>query len=111
MEPIARTRLNAALAGFKGRTAYIHLEVNPGAVLRNIPVRVAETFAVGDRLFRAAIRSEEGGWIRVEGLTDMEEPRAGQLLLAGHDDSGRITAALQLCLQPFDFEGSGGKSL
>lgn len=104
MKPIERMILADELAKFEGKTAYVHLEANPGVFLRNIPVDIAHTFAAGDDPFRAAVQSTDGGWIRAEGLTHMDSERFGRLLLAGHDTLGRITAALQLSLTPFDFE-------
>ncbi|WP_127579340.1 DUF1806 family protein [Paenibacillus koleovorans] len=107
MQPIEKNALVQAMAFYNGKQVYVHLEANPGIFLRNVSLVVEQTFVTGFGPYRAAIRTSEGGWIRAEGLTDMDTEVPGRLLIAGHDASGRITAALQIGLKPFDFEKGG----
>lgn len=41
------------------------------------------------------------GWIYAEGLTDYEIDGQGRLLMAGHDEEGRLAVALQLSRTPW----------
>lgn len=41
------------------------------------------------------------GWIYAQGLTDFEVDAKGRLLLAGHDEEGRLAVSLQLSRTPF----------
>lgn len=92
-----------ALQAYQGRKVFIHAEVIPGGFLRNVSVEVIQSYIAGDGPFRVALRTEDEGWIRMEGLTDYEIDDQGRLLIAGHDDQGRITTALELSLSPFLF--------
>jgi len=101
MRPIEIERLETLLQEYEGRFPYIHVEVTPGAFVRNARVQVAKAYARGSGPYRVALRLEDDGWIRAEGLTHMaDEP--GRLLLAGHDELGRLTCALQLSTERFE---------
>jgi hypothetical protein len=41
------------------------------------------------------------GWVYAEGVTHWEKDEKNRLLLAGHDEKGRLAVALQLSLTPF----------
>jgi hypothetical protein len=102
MEMIDPTRLAERLRTFTG-AAYIHAEVTPGGFTRNIAVRIEETFVHGDGPYRVTLRLPDRGWIRIEGLTHaVLEDEAGRLLIAGHDETGRLTTALELSREPFE---------
>ncbi|MFC0215656.1 DUF1806 family protein [Paenibacillus chartarius] len=102
MQLIDRKRLETALSSFAGATVFTHIEVTPGGFARNIPVHIIETYLHGEGPYRAALRLEEQGWIRVEGLTHMVLDENGRLLLAGHDAEGKLTTALELSRTRFD---------
>jgi len=104
MQLVNKEDLQQALQPYEGRQIYIYAEVNPGAFLRNVYADVVQTYAAGEGPYRVALRLQHGGWVRVEGITHMTRAADGALLLAGHDDRGRITTALQLSDAPFDFE-------
>lgn len=41
------------------------------------------------------------GWVYAEGITHWEVDDKERLLLAGHDNQGRLAVALELSLTPF----------
>lgn len=106
MQPIAYDAVREALAAFAGKSVYLHLEVTPGGFARNLPARVEETFLNGEGPYRAALRCAGGAWIRFELLTDYEIDAQGRLLLAAHDEEGKLTRLLELSLQPFPAGGA-----
>lgn len=103
MQPIDKNKVEKALQNYHGQTVFIHTEVNPGCFVRNAAVRVEQAYIAGEHPYRVALRIDHGGWIRVEGLTDYEIDEQNRLLLAGHDDRGRIISNLELSLTPFTF--------
>ncbi|HZG85612.1 DUF1806 family protein [Paenibacillus sp.] len=101
MQPIEIERLETVLQAYEGRTPYIHVEVTPGAFVRNVTAAIEQAYVRGSGPYRVALRLKGDGWIRAEGLTHMaEEP--GRLLLAGHDELGRLTCGLQLSTERFE---------
>ncbi|MEW9702012.1 DUF1806 family protein [Paenibacillus sp. SI8] len=105
MQLIEADKLRQILQGFEGKDVYVHVEVNPGALLRNVRVKVRQAHLAGTGAYRIALRIEEEGWIRVEGITHFHIDHRGRLLTAGYDDRNRIAAVLQVGLYPFDFDG------
>jgi len=104
MGPIEKLKVAQALKAFEGRKAFLHAEAIPGGFLRNIVVDVLETFIAGDGpSYRIALKIEYGGWIRMESITHFESRSRDRLLLAGHDDQGRLFTVLELGLKPFEF--------
>lgn len=101
MQPINPSELESLLRPFEGRTAYLHVEVTPGAFVRNVLAQVEKTHVAGAGPYRVALKLAEHGWVRVEGLTHRARDEQERLLLAGHDDKGRLTTALQLSRTPF----------
>lgn len=107
----------AALQHFVDRDVYLHLETTNGAYagegrlgepksmavcafIRNARVRFSRATLAGTGPYRAGLQMEIG-WIYAEGLTDWELDAKGRLLLAGHDDKGRLAVSLELSLEPF----------
>jgi len=103
LQKIDKKAVGLALEAYQGQKAYIHAEVIPGGFLRNISVQIIQTYIAGDGPYRIALRTENEGWIRMENLTDYEIDEQGRLLIAGHDDQGRIMTAFELSLKPFLF--------
>ncbi|MBX5476596.1 MAG: YojF family protein [Clostridia bacterium] len=108
MTPIDPAQVTARLKEFAGQPVYVHLETTTGAYtkgafgafVRNAVIRFAEGRVAGHGPFRVGLRLEEG-WLYAEGLTHWEVDAEGRLLLAGHDDQGRLTVALELSRAPF----------
>lgn len=101
MIPIAKPQAEAALQAFVGADVYIHSEATSYMFARNFKVKVTHAFIAGEGPFRAALRFDGHGWLRMEALTHYEADESGVLLLAGYDDKGRMHAALHLGKEPF----------
>lgn len=103
MQPIDVNTVRRALEAFEGAAVYVHAEVTPGAFVRNICLTAERLYIAGEHPFRVALRFGPEGWIRAEGLTHYVIDGKGRLLMAGHDEHGRITTALELSRSPFSY--------
>lgn len=109
MGPIEPEKVQEKLNDFAGQQIYLHLEttngaysaVKFGAYIRNGVIRYSRGTIKGDgSSYRVGLKTEEG-WIYGEGLTDWEIDDKGRLLLAGHNEEGRLAVAFQLSNEPF----------
>lgn len=114
MQPIEREKVQQALDAFKNKDVYIHLEttngayashynenmLNAGAYIRNAKIRYTRGKITGDGPYRIGLKLGNG-WVYAEGLTDWEIDAKNRLLLAGHNDEGKLAVALQLSEEPF----------
>lgn len=113
MKSINKHAVQQVLDSFCDRDVYIHLEMTTGAYaalrnrpftsnvfIRNAKVHLTRVKITGDAPYRVGLKLPDG-WVYAEGLTDWTVTERDQLLLAGHDDQGKLTVALQLSLQPF----------
>lgn len=114
MNPIDPSAVQSILDSFLNREVYIHLEttngayavhrrerkISAGAFIRNARIRFERGVITGNSPYRVGLKMELG-WVYAEGLTDFELDREGRLLLAGHDEEGRLAVALELSLSPF----------
>jgi len=116
MKPIDQKKVQRELEKYKNKPVYIHLEttngayashfgnkgVNVGAYIRNAKVIFTEGKIKGENgIFRVGLKHKEG-WLYAEGLTDWEIYEKESLLLAGHDEDGRLMVAFQISEQPFE---------
>jgi hypothetical protein len=101
MIKIIRSQVDTELQAFVGNDVYIHSEATSFVFVRNFKVKVTHVFIAGDGPFRAALRFDGHGWLRMEALTHYEIDGNGHLLLAGYDDRGRMNVALHLGKEPF----------
>jgi hypothetical protein len=101
MIKISIPQVEAALRAFLAQTVYIHSEATSYLFVRNFRVHMTEAYITGDGPYRAALRFDGHGWLRIEGLTHYEVDDRGNLLLAGYDDRGRMDVALTLGKEPF----------
>jgi hypothetical protein len=115
MEPIQKEQVQPILESFLGGKVYVHLETTNGAYaatgsfgqkqmavcafIRNGEVELSRAQLAGEGPFRAGLQIN-GGWIYAEGLTDWELD-GERLLMAGHDDGGRMAICLELSRTPF----------
>jgi len=110
MEPIHIEKVQKLLDQLTNKEVYVHLETttgaysslfnetshNVGAFIRNAKVKFSQAKIVGyDHVYRVGLKME-AGWIYAEGLTDWTLHEENQLLLAGHDEQGRLMVALQI---------------
>lgn len=115
MESIEIQKVQEQLEKFKNKLVYIHLEttngayashfgnsgVNVGAYIRNAPITFSEGKIKGSNgTYRIGLKHEYG-WLYAEGLTDWEIYNAS-LLLAGHDEDGRLMVGFQISEVPFE---------
>jgi len=115
MNPINKSIVQTALDSFLNREVYLHLEttngvyaahsqegiINVGAYIRNGLISFGRGTITGDGPYRVGLKMELG-WVYAEGLTDFEMEQEGKLLLAGHDQEGRLAVALELSFHPFE---------
>ena len=117
MKPIEIDKVQEQLDYFTNKSVYIHLEttngayashfdnkgVNVGAYIRNVSVTYNQAKIIGNGVaYRVGLKMGKG-WIYAEGLTDWTIHKDEQLLLAGHDQEGRLIVALQISEKPFDY--------
>ncbi len=115
MGPIDKSAVQAALDRFLNREVYLHLEttngayavhfheskMTVGAYIRNGRISFSRGLIAGDGPYRVGLKLELG-WVYAEGLTDFEVDKEDRLLLAGHDEMGRLAVALELSASPFE---------
>ncbi|MCM3734871.1 YojF family protein [Bacillus cytotoxicus] len=99
---------------FLNQDVYLHLEttngayashvnekmMTVGAFIRNAVIRFERGKITGTNPYRIGLKMEHG-WVYAEGVTHWEKDEENRLLLAGHDEKGRLAVALQLSLTPF----------
>ena len=118
MRPIDEKVVQAELDDRLGRPQYLHLETTTGsytkfgpekkspviAFVRNARISYSRGTVTGTGPYRVGLKLDDG-WVYADGLTDYEVNERNELLLAGLDDEGQLTVALQLSATPFR-EGS-----
>lgn len=113
MRPILKEQVQPAIESFVGQPVFLHLETTQGAYaardrnvlpagayIRNGKIVFTHGKITGEEPFRVGLKIEFG-WVYAEGLTHWEMDQQGRLLLAGHDQDGKLAVALQLSHQPF----------
>lgn len=98
---IDKDQVAKELQTFVGSDVYVHSEATSYMFVRNFKVNVTHAFIAGEGPYRAAVRYDGHGWLRIEALTHYEVDGQGRLLLAGYDDRGRMNVALHLGKEPF----------
>ncbi|MCH1626330.1 YojF family protein [Fredinandcohnia quinoae] len=115
MKPVELDKVQEKINSFVNKDLYIHLEttngayavhsgaakMSAGAYIRNGLIKFTQGKITGDGSYRVGLKMELG-WIYAEGITDWEYDEKGRLLLAGHDEEGRLAVALQLSPTPFE---------
>ncbi|MDY0405113.1 YojF family protein [Virgibacillus sp. 179-BFC.A HS] len=114
MKPIELEKVQKTLDAFRDKEVYIHLEttngaytghfnksLSAGAFIRNAKVSFSQAKIVPAEMgYRVGLKMELG-WIYAEGITDYEMFEETKLLMAGHDDQGRLMVALEISETPF----------
>ncbi|MFD2611275.1 DUF1806 family protein [Paenibacillus gansuensis] len=101
MNPIRKEEVERGFQAFIGIETYLHSEATSYLFVRNFKVKISHAFIAGEGPYRAALRFDGNGWLRIEGLTHYEIDEHGRLLLAGFDDKGRMHTALHLGKEAF----------
>lgn len=113
MIEISTAAVQEYLDQHKNKPMYIHLETtngayashmggsrNVGVFIRNIEIKYSTGKITGNGPFRIGIKLEQG-WAYGEGLSHYIINDKGQLLLAGHDEDGRLAVAFELSPIPY----------
>lgn len=114
MKSINQVEVQTLLNQFIGKDVYIHLETTTGAYsahyneknmtvvafIRNAKVKFSQAKIKGKGPYRVGLKLDNG-WVYAEGLTDFTFDDEERLLLAGHDDDGKLAIALQISETPF----------
>ncbi|MEH7251471.1 YojF family protein [Neobacillus niacini] len=116
MEPIKDyLEVQTAINKYANQDVYIHLETtngayashhdqtffSAGAYIRNGLVRYEHGKITGTDPYRVGLKINLG-WIYAEGLTHFEIDEHDRLLLAGHDNKGKLAVALEISPTPFE---------
>ncbi|GEL76524.1 YojF family protein [Tenuibacillus multivorans] len=117
MDAIKLEDVQSYIDQFAAKPVYVHLETtngayashfnqnayNVGAYIRNAQLTYHQGKIVEHNgSFRVGLKHDIG-WIYAEGLTDYEFSEQGHLLLAGHDNQGRLMVALEISQEPFSY--------
>jgi hypothetical protein len=114
MQLIDQASVQIVIDQFKDQDLYIHLEMTTGAYashndkskftastfIRNGIIRYSLGSIEGSGPFRVGLKIDQG-WIYSQGLTHWEETDNERLILAGHDNEGKLVVSLQLSKEPF----------
>lgn len=114
MKPIKIEEVQEELNRYTNQDVYLHLETTNGAYaatspekrpavgayIRNGLIRFSKGTVAGLGPYRIGLKLEFG-WVYAEGLTDWEVDDQGRLLIAGHDESGKLAVTLELSHKPF----------
>lgn len=114
MRPIDPGDVQARIDRLKDRDLHLHLEMTTGAYtahydqtkhqasvfVTNARVRFSRGSVAGQGPFRVGLKTENG-WVYAEGLTHYADEETERLIMAGHDQDGKLVVALQLSPSPF----------
>jgi hypothetical protein len=115
LEIVDINSVQAAINGFAHKDVYIHLETtngayashndqaffSAGAYIRNALVTYELGKITGNGPYRVGLKINLG-WIYAEGITHFEIDEENHLLLAGHDNTGKLAVALEISNTPFE---------
>jgi hypothetical protein len=116
VEPIKNTAsVQKEIDRFANKDVYIHLETtngayashhdqtffSAGAYIRNARTSYEHGKITGTDPYRVGLKINLG-WIYAEGLTHFEVDEQDRLLMAGHDNKGKLAVALQISSTPFE---------
>ncbi|MGO4109673.1 YojF family protein [Paenibacillus sp. YAF4_2] len=114
MQPIQPAEIQRRLDSLKDQDVYIHLEMTTGAYaahmdaskhpaatfITNAVIQYSHGSISGNGPFRVGLKMNHG-WVYSEGLTHYVESEPERLILAGHDQQGKLVVSLQLSREPF----------
>lgn len=118
MQIIDRSIIQDKLDQLTNRDVYIHIETtngayashhnakayNVGVFMRNAIVQFQQAKITGNETgYRVGLKTENG-WVYAEGVRQYQIDEEERLLLAGHDQEGRLMVALQISETPFENE-------
>lgn len=108
MQPIEPEAVQKALNQWQQQELYVCQEMTTGAYaahpassfIKNARIRYSIGTLAGDGPYRVGLKIQNG-WVYTQGLTHWNQGEEDQLVLAGHDEEGRLVVNLQLSKEPF----------
>lgn len=108
MQLIDSEAVQKILTQLQEQEIYLHQEMTTGAYashpastfIKNAKIRYSLGSITGEGPFRVGLKTPNG-WVYTQGLTHWDYTDKEQLILAGHDDQGRLVVSLQLAKEPF----------
>lgn len=114
MQRIDPQEVARILDEFRNEEVYLHLEMTTGAYashmdsskltaaafIKNTKIRYSAGSIAGTDPYRVGLKTEEG-WVFSQGLTHWTTDETGRLILAGHDNEGKLVVSLTLGKTPF----------
>lgn len=105
MELLQKEVVLEALQQFIGKHAYMHVEVNPGAYLRNSKVQISSVYVLGDNPYRIFLQFDGGqALLQMDNVTHMLVTQ-DIVIATGYDEYGRLARTIEISLTPFDVVG------
>jgi hypothetical protein len=115
MEQIIPEKVQEEIDRHQNQDVYLHLEttngayashhneaiLSAGAYIRNALIQYERGKIIGTGPYRVGLKLGIG-WVYAEGLTHFEIDDKGRLLLAGHDNQGKLAVALEISATPFE---------
>ena len=116
MKPVDIEQLQELINSYANEDVYIHLETtngayathfnenvfNAGAFIRNVVLRYELGKVAGESPHRVGLKLPHG-WVYAQGITHFELDEHERLLMAGHDQSGKLAVALEISRTPFTY--------
>ena len=116
MKPVDIEQLQELINSYANEDVYIHLETtngayathfnenvfNAGAFIRNVVIRYELGKVAGESPHRVGLKLPHG-WVYAQGITHFELDEHRRLLMAGHDQSGKLAVALEIRRTPFTY--------
>lgn len=114
MQPIDAAGVQRVLDTLKNQDIYVLLEMTTGAYAshRNKASFTASTFihnglinfshgsVAGEGPYRVGLKTQSG-WVYAQGLTHWDPAETERLIMAGHDQEGKLVVSLNLSKVPF----------
>lgn len=114
MEKVDVERVQTEIDRLANQDVYIHLETtngayashhdeaffSAGAFIRNAMIKYQHGKITGNGPYRVGLKLDIG-WVYTEGITHFDVDGQGRLLLAGHDNQGKLAVCLELGKTPF----------
>jgi len=114
MQQIQPEAVQERLLALKDRDVYVCIEMTTGAYaalrgsskftastfMKNGTIRFSQGSIAGTNPYRVGLKTETG-WVYTEGLTHWDPNETERLILAGHDEEGRLIVGMMLGREPF----------
>lgn len=108
MQPINKEAVQEMLTELREQELYLCQEMTTGAYaahpasmfIKNAKISYSTGSIAGNGPYRIGLKTPHG-WVYTQGLTHWNEGENQQMILAGHDDQGRLVVGLQLSKHPF----------